>query len=77
MIQLNPPIPLQTPKGKGFAILVIDYSQEHDLLWVVADDLTGEIWAWPNDKVRMQENISLHRDLADLDVPAFLRRQKS
>ena len=26
---------LETPKGKGFAHFVIDYSQEHNLLWVV------------------------------------------
>ena len=35
MIQLNPPLPLHTPKGDGWAHFLIDYSQEHDLLWVV------------------------------------------
>ena len=38
MLQLNPPIPLDTAKGKGFAHMVVDYSHEHDLLWVVFID---------------------------------------
>jgi hypothetical protein len=42
MIQLNPTLPLETPRGKGFAHFVIDYSQEHDLLWVVFLDDSGE-----------------------------------
>jgi hypothetical protein len=61
IIQLNPTIPMTTPKGKGYALFLIDYSQEHDCLWAVADDLTGEIWFWNNSKVRMQTNISMGR----------------
>lgn len=63
MLQLNPPIPLQTPKGKGYAIIVIDYGQEHDLIWVVALDETGEIWAFKNPEVRMQSNYTLNRNI--------------
>jgi hypothetical protein len=59
--QLNPTIPLKTPKGKGFAHLVIDYSQEHDLMWVVFLDETGECWTFKNSEVRMVENVSLNR----------------
>lgn len=33
MLQLNPPIPMNTPKG--FAHLVIDYGPESDLYWTV------------------------------------------
>jgi hypothetical protein len=58
MLQLNPTIPLETPNGPGLCHLVIDYGEEHNLLWVVADDATGEIWAWPNQKVRFPKNIS-------------------
>lgn len=57
--QLNPQIPLVTPKGEGFAHLVIDYSQEHHLLWVVILDQTGEIWAFRNSEVRGVPNQSL------------------
>lgn len=60
--QLNPPIPMTVEgRGKGYAIAVIDYGQEHDLLWVVALDASGEIWAVPNPQVRMQKNISMGR----------------
>ena len=38
MLQLDPQIPMITPKGKGQCILVIDYSEEHDLKWVVIQD---------------------------------------
>jgi hypothetical protein len=33
IVQLNPQLPLLTPKGKAYAHFLIDYSQEHDLLW--------------------------------------------
>jgi len=59
--QLNPPLPLITPKGKAWAHIVIDYGQEHDLLWVCFQDETGECWTWGNRDVRMQENITMGR----------------
>lgn len=61
IIQLNPPIPLDTPKGSGFALFMIDYSQEHNLLFVVAIDETREIWTFSNHLVRMQKNITIGR----------------
>lgn len=60
--QLNPHIPLITEKGDGQAIAVIDYSEEHDLIWVVAMDVTGEIWCIPNPKVRAFPNWSVGRN---------------
>lgn len=59
--QLNPPLPMTTPKGKGYAHFMIDYSQEHDILWVVFLDESGECWTLPNKDIRMQKNISLGR----------------
>ena len=61
IVQLNPVIPLITPKGKGFAHLVIDYSQEHDLMWVVFIDESGECWTFKNSEVRIVDNLSLGR----------------
>jgi hypothetical protein len=61
MMQLNPPIPLDTAKGKGFAHMVIDYSQEHDLIWAVFLDESGECWLFRNSEVRMQRNFTLGR----------------
>lgn len=73
MIQLNPPIPLTTPKGKGYAHFLIDYSQEHDLLWVVFLDDSGECWTMPNKDIRLQKNVSLGRTYLEkpADAPAY------
>tara|TARA_B100000519_G_C13965383_1_gene307332 strand:- start:275 stop:577 length:303 start_codon:yes stop_codon:yes gene_type:complete len=35
MIQLNPPIPVETPMGEGWAHLVIDYNPDFNTVWVV------------------------------------------
>ncbi len=61
MLQLDPPLPMETPKGRGFAHLVIDMGQEHDLLWVVFLNDSGECWTYPNHQVRMQKNITMGR----------------
>ncbi len=61
MLQLDPPIPLITPKGKGFAHFVIDYGQEHHLMWVVFIDETGECWSFQNPEIKIQNNASLGR----------------
>ena len=39
--QLNPPIPLMTPKGRAMAHFIIDYGMENDLMWVCFQDDTG------------------------------------
>ena len=61
--QLNPPIPVDViDRGSGYAIAVIDYGQEHNLIWVTAISDTGEIWCAPNPKVRMARNWTMGRD---------------
>ena len=62
IIQLNPPLPLTTPKGKAFAHFLIDYGQESSLLWVCFQDDTGECWTWRNYDIRLQLNITMGRD---------------
>ena len=59
--QLNPPLPLMTPKGKAWAHLVIDYGPEADLMWVCFLDEGGECWTWSNPFVRIQPNATLGR----------------
>lgn len=59
--QLNPPLPITTPKGKAWAHFVIDYGQESDLLWVCFQDETGECWTWGNRDIRIQTNATLGR----------------
>lgn len=52
---------MDTPKGRGQALAVIDYGLEHNLLWVVAIDESREIWCVPNSEVRVQPNWSAGR----------------
>jgi hypothetical protein len=61
MLQLNPPLPVVTPKGSGYAVLVVDYSQEHHLMWVVALDEGGQLWMFENPQVRLAANFTLGR----------------
>jgi hypothetical protein len=61
MLQLNPPLPMNTPKGEGFAHILIDYGPESDLYWTVLITATGEIWTFANRHVRASKNITLGR----------------
>jgi len=48
-------------QGEGLCHCVIDYGQEHNLIWVTALNDSGEIWCAPNPKVRMQGNWTMGR----------------
>jgi hypothetical protein len=61
IIQLNPPIPVETPKGSALCHLVIDYGIEHNIMWVCFQDKTGECWTWDNKDIRAQKNITAGR----------------
>jgi hypothetical protein len=61
MTQLNPPIPVMTPKGRAMAIAWIDYGMEHDLMWVCFQDDTSECWTWENAQIRARMNQTIGR----------------
>jgi hypothetical protein len=61
LLQLNPPLPMETSKGRGLAYFVIDYGPEADLQWVVFLDADGVCWTVPNTEVRMQFNWTMGR----------------
>ena len=61
ILQLNPPIPVDTPKGTAQATFLIDYSAEHDLYWVCFIDETHECWTFGNRDIRAQTNVTLGR----------------
>ena len=56
LTQLTTPIPLQTPKGIAWAVAVIDYGPQWDLLWVTFIHSSGECWTFHNKNVRLEEN---------------------
>jgi hypothetical protein len=59
LLQMNPPIPVITPKGDGYAHVLIDYGAE--LLWVVFLDDSGECWTYDNTQIRAQKNVTIGR----------------
>ena len=61
ILQLNPPIPINTPMGSALAHFMIDYGPESHLMWVSFLDSNGECWTWPNDKIRAQVNVTMNR----------------
>jgi hypothetical protein len=61
MLQIDPPLPMTTPRGAGLAHFVIDYGAETHLMWVVFLDADGSCWTVPNPEVRMAPNWSLGR----------------
>lgn len=64
MLQLDPPLPVDTPKGYALAHIVIDPGVEHNLIWVCFQNDTGECWSWTNQEIRAQKNITMGRTLA-------------
>lgn len=61
ILQLNPPLPLLTPKGRALAHFVLDYGPEHHLMWICFNDADGECWTWENHKIRLEPNITMGR----------------
>lgn len=61
ILRLEPPIPLDTPKGKGLAIIFRDPGAEMDDWWTVIIDETREIWTFQNRDVRAQSNVTIGR----------------
>lgn len=61
ILQLDPPLPMTTPKGEGIAHFLIDYGAETHLMWVVFMDADGSCWTVPNPEVRMAPNWSMGR----------------
>jgi hypothetical protein len=64
MLRLDPSLPVTTPLGPGRAFVLLDYSEDHHLFWVCAIDATGEIWTYPNPKIRVQANPTLGTETA-------------
>lgn len=62
ILQLNPSIPVITPKGKALAHFLIDSGIENDIQWVCFQDDTGECWTWSNREIRAQKNITHGRE---------------
>jgi hypothetical protein len=61
ILQLDPPLPLETSKGRALAHFLVDYGMETSLLWVCFLDANGQCWTVPNEEITMQKNWSVGR----------------
>ncbi len=59
-LQLDPPIEMDTPHGRAFAHMLIDYGMHHNLVWVCFSRETGECWCELNPDVRLARDAT-HR----------------
>lgn len=75
LTQLQTPIPLKTPKGKAWAVAIIDYGPQWDLQWVTFIRDTGECWTFRNSQIRQEENYTfgLPQPSEIMDVPEKMR----
>ena len=73
LLQLNHPIPVETPMGEGLAQIIIDYSPEYSFHWVVFLQSNGQCWTFPNEKIRAQRNITAGRDRPEKPEPISLK----
>jgi hypothetical protein len=61
IVRIDPPMPLNTPRGSAMAHFLIDYGIEFDLYWVCFIDETSECWTISNRDIRAQSNITIGR----------------
>ena len=60
-LELAKPWPVETSKGPGFVYVLLDYSQDHDTLFLTCINSTGEFWYFKQSEIRAQKNLSLGR----------------
>ena len=65
IIQLNDLIPVETPLGSGYAIIL--ESGAHDQFWTVALE-NGAIITFTQDKIRISRSYTHHRGIKDEEM---------
>jgi hypothetical protein len=68
ILQLNPPLWFDTPKGRALAHFVVDTSIEHEMEFVCFHQ-NGEVWSWSQRDVRAASNMTLGRDSTRSEPP--------
>lgn len=60
ILRLEPPVELDTPKGRGLAIIFRDYGHDTQDQWTVVLD-NGQVWTFLNAEVRATPNVTWGR----------------
>ena len=64
ILQLSPSIPVivtSKENAKGLCHFLLDYGEEHHMIWGIIMDNGGEVWWIPNTDIRVQHNFSMGR----------------
>lgn len=61
LVRLDPPIPVNTPKGEALCHGWRDYGIDFDLQWICFIEETGECWTFRNQDIRSTKNITMGR----------------
>jgi len=56
ILQLDPPLYLETPRGDAIAYFLIDEGRDHDIYWVCFIEATRECWTFRNPEIRRDRN---------------------
>lgn len=59
ILPLNPPIPVETPLGKGQAIYLIEYGPEIDLYWITVLEASRECFTYNNRDIRARIQVQM------------------
>lgn len=51
ILPLDPPIPVETPRGRGLAIYLIEYGPEYDLYWITVLE-SSDCFTYNNRDIR-------------------------
>lgn len=57
---------VNTPHGKGIALLVIDYGPQQNTIWVVALKESGQIKHYDSNQITLEVNYTLDLNKKDL-----------
>ncbi|WGR74300.1 MULTISPECIES: hypothetical protein [unclassified Bradyrhizobium] len=61
ILQLNPPIYVETPLGSAVCMFLWEHGLEIDVQWCCFIESTGEPWWLPNNQIRLSTNLSAGR----------------
>lgn len=70
MLQLHPPIWVVTPRGEGFALVLIDYGPHLNSVWVVHLFDSGEVFHVDSAEVKVGGN-----DMYDIPHPKPFKKR--
>lgn len=74
--RINPPLPLDTPKGPAYAHFLIDRGQESHIHWICFLDETGECWTFENPDIRLQSNLTMARTKKEHEWCSFWNEER-